>query len=32
MFSMIIIQVLVDAAVLPIDGIIMKWDFKPGSG
>jgi hypothetical protein len=26
-----IIQVLVDAAVLSKDGIVIKWDFKPGS-
>jgi hypothetical protein len=28
---MSIIQVLVDAAVPSEDGIVMKWDFKPGS-
>jgi hypothetical protein len=28
---MSIIQVLVDAAVLSEDGIVIKWDFKPGS-
>jgi hypothetical protein len=31
MFSMSIIQVLVDAAVPFEDGIVIKWDFKPGS-
>jgi hypothetical protein len=28
---MSIIQVLVDAAVSSEDGIVIKWDFKPGS-
>jgi hypothetical protein len=28
---MSIIQVLVDAAVFSEDGIVIKWDFKPGS-
>jgi hypothetical protein len=31
MFSVSIIQVLVDAAVPLEDGIVIKWDFKPGS-
>jgi hypothetical protein len=31
MFSMSIIQVLVDAGVPSEDGIVIKWDFKPGS-
>jgi hypothetical protein len=31
MFSMSIIQVLVDAAVPSEDGIVIKWNFKPGS-
>jgi hypothetical protein len=31
MFSMSIIQVLVDTAVPSEDGIVIKWDFKLGS-
>jgi hypothetical protein len=31
MLSMSIIQVLVDAAFPCEDGIVKKWDFKPGS-
>jgi hypothetical protein len=31
MFYMSIIQVLVDIAVPSEDGIVIKWDFKPGS-
>jgi hypothetical protein len=31
MFSMSIIQVLVNVAVPSEDGIVIKWDFKPGS-
>jgi hypothetical protein len=31
MFSISIIQVLVDAAVSSEDGTVIKWDFKPGS-
>jgi hypothetical protein len=31
MFYMSIIQVQVDAAVPSEDGIVTKWDFKPGS-
>jgi hypothetical protein len=30
MFSMSIIQILVDAAIPSEDGIVIKWDFKPG--
>jgi hypothetical protein len=29
--SISIIQVLVDTAVPSEDGIVIKWDFKPGS-
>jgi hypothetical protein len=31
MFSMSITRVLVDASVPSEDGIVIKWDFKPGS-
>jgi hypothetical protein len=31
MLSMSITQVLMDAAVPSEDGIVIKWDFKPGS-
>jgi hypothetical protein len=30
-FSMSIIKVLADAVVPSEDGIVIKWDFKPGS-
>jgi hypothetical protein len=31
MFSMSISQVLVDATIPSEEGIVIKWDFKPGS-